>query len=119
MFKLKSLGIIALCAFTFTFMTYSNSNSNELYSASYYSIMETTSESDMQEVVWVGAVARLAVVASRRAVAYTREAVRQASPALRDAARQASIFTANLDRHSHDYAMSIENLKLQQIRSLN
>lgn len=43
MFKFKSLGIIAICALSFTFMSFSSST-DDLYSASYYSSVEKGSE---------------------------------------------------------------------------
>ncbi|MBT8243893.1 hypothetical protein [Winogradskyella sp.] len=118
MFKFKSLGIIAICALSFTFMSFSSS-SDDLYDASYYSNIEKGSEAELNESAWVAAAARLAVAGSRYAVRYTREVVRVSAPFVNEAVRQL-IILAHTEGHSNElYAMAIDNLKDQQMRNLD
>lgn len=120
MFKIKSLGIVALCALSFTFMSFSSS-SDDLYSANYSSNIENAQASEIEDAAFVAALGRLAVAASRRAVVYTREVARVALPAIEETVVQASTvvaFANNVEKHSKDYAKVIEILKDQQIRKL-
>ncbi len=118
--KIKPLGIVALCALSFTFMSFS-SNSDDLYKANYSSNYENLSTIEIQDAAWVVAVSRFAIAASRRAVVYTRSVSRIALPAIEETVIQASTvvaFANNLEKHSKDYAKVIEILKEQQIRKL-
>jgi hypothetical protein len=118
MYKFKSLGIIALCALSFTFMSFSSS-SDELYDAYYYSNIENTTQSELEESAWIGAAARLVGAASRHAVRYTREVARVSSPYVQEALRQAFL-PGYAEAYSAElYEAEISSLKNQQIRSLN
>ncbi|MDC0380311.1 hypothetical protein OAM52_01400 [Flavobacteriaceae bacterium] len=115
MSKFKSLGIIAICALSFTFMSFSTS-SEELYEANYYSSIDKSTQAEVEaSASW----ARLAVAATRYAVRYTREVVRVSAPYVNEAVRQL-IILAHTEGHSKElYAMAIDNLKDQQMRNLD
>ena len=67
--KFKSLGIIAICALSFTFMSFSSSD--DLYGEAYYVSNQTTASAELEDAAWVGAAVRFTAAATRVAVRYT------------------------------------------------
>ena len=116
--KFKSFGIIAICALSFTFMSFSASDG--LYGEAYYVPNQPTADSIVDEVAWVGAAVRFTAAATRAAVNYTRAAARAACPHVEHAIAMAStwVIANQLEMHQENYAKSVEVLKKQRINDL-
>lgn len=114
--NIKSLGVIAVVALSFVFMSFS-SNSEELYGESYAIQYQSSSNTELSEAAWVAAVGRLVVAASRTVV----NAVVRACPQVEAVIVQASTvvaFANSVEKHSNDYNKNIVILKNQKTRQL-
>ena len=122
MLKIKSLGVIALGALSFTFMSFSSS-SDDMYSVTYASNIENSNAERIEQAVFptvaITAIARLEAVTL---ILDTRLDTRVDISGYLDFGSRVTTFTRgyanNVEKHSSDYAKEIEDLKDQQMRKL-
>ena len=116
--KIKPLAMIGILALSFTFMSFS-SGSSTAYGDAYAVNTSSASPEDTVEESFT-AVGRLLVVASQRAVAFTRVACPQVLRIVDETVVQAStvVIADNVDKHSKEYIKSLAIMKDQKLRQL-
>jgi hypothetical protein len=115
--NIKSMGLIAVAALSFVFMSFSSSDSDELYGDSYAIQYESSSNLELEDAAWLAAAGRLVVGASRVVV----NAAVRTCPQVEAVIVQAStliIFASSEEKHSNEYNRNIVILKNQQTRQL-
>ena len=126
--NIKSLGIIALGALSFTFMSFSG-NSDDMYTASYSSNIKNLNAERIEQAVFptiitaalakVAAAAATSKKAAAAAAAVTVTAAATGATAELGRTAAVTIMYANhVEEHSRNYAKAIEDLKDQQMRKL-